>query len=196
MSKRWGKKRVETRSRHNVKVWKVQGGKVYLKQSGKIDTHNRDDRKKNALKKFFMKIDREIDRGLSQRERKQTVLFIFSSQCWNRKRTSGLINHESFHRGFVCYSSEKQICGEGRGDREKEKQGAAGGKKNEMLCNHMNFLLLLTNTHIHTHIYIYTPLQPTSRLYVSFGFEVCEMRRRATHPLQSGLRENEHKREK
>lgn len=36
----------------------------------------------------------------SSRERKQSVVFIFSFQCSNRKRTSGLINHESFHRGL------------------------------------------------------------------------------------------------
>lgn len=28
------------------------------------------------------------------------MVFIFSLQCSNRKRTSGLINHESFHRGL------------------------------------------------------------------------------------------------
>lgn len=163
------RERLETRSRHNVRVWKVQGKKY---------TENKVERLTDTSKKIIwgkkcMKIDRERDRGLSQRERKQTVVFIFSSQCWNRKRTSGLINHESFHRGFVCYSSEKQIRGEGRGDREKEKQRAAGGrKKKEMLCNHMNFVLPLTNAHT----YIHTP-QPTSRLYVSFGLEVCGMGR-------------------
>ena len=36
---------------------------------------------KRFRKKKCMKTDREIDRELSQRERKQTAVFIFSSQC-------------------------------------------------------------------------------------------------------------------
>lgn len=60
--------------------------------------------------------------------------------------------------------------GKGRqGEREAE---SSGGKKREMLCNHMNFVLPLTNTHTHIHTHVHTA-QPTSRLCVSFGLEVC-----------------------
>lgn len=52
----------------------------------------------------------------SSRERKQSVVFIFSFQCSNRKRTSGLINHESFHRGlFFGEIDMREGFGLGRG---------------------------------------------------------------------------------
>lgn len=90
---------------------------------------------------------------------------------------------------YVILRRNRYVGREGETERKRSREQRGEKRKKEMLCNHMNFVLPLTNTHI---LYIHTP-QPTSRLYVSFGLEVCGMGRGATHPPQSSLRGNEHK---
>lgn len=90
---------------------------------------------------------------LSLSERKQSLVFIFSVQCSNRKRTSGLINHESFHRGLFF--------------REIDMQGGLGGGGSTVQRMGKQ-LYEFTTKKTRSHPFI-------SRLSVSFGVETCMM---------------------
>lgn len=82
------------------------------------------------------------------------MVFIFSLQCSNRKRTSGLINHESFYRGLFFG--------------EIDMRGGFGGGGAAWCSEGGKQLYEFSTKKTHTPPFI-------SPLYVSFGLETCMM---------------------